>query len=102
MLEIDPIQQEFGRILALPALERQDEAGQRLDAYIKEHQSWAAFSIAQIHAFHGDADAAFDWLNRAFDQRDGSMSLIKTDSLLVSLYDDPRWPVMLEKMGLPR
>jgi len=102
MLEIDPIQQEFGRILALPALERQDEAGQRLDAYIKEHQSWAAFSIAQIYAFHGDAHAAFDWLNRAFDQRDGSMSLIKTDSLLVSLYDDPRWPVMLEKMGLPR
>jgi TolB-like protein/Tfp pilus assembly protein PilF len=99
MLEVDPIQQEFGRILALPALDRQDEAQQRLDAYIQEHQSWAAFSIAQMYAFHGESDSAFDWLNRAFDQRDGLMSLVKADILLVSLHDDPRWPGMLEKMG---
>jgi len=102
MLEVDPIQQEFGRILALPALDRQGEARQRLDAYIEEHQSWAAFSIAQMYAFHGDSDAAFEWLDRAFDQRDSSMSLVKADSLLVSLHDDPRWPGMMEKMGFPK
>jgi adenylate cyclase len=99
MLEVDPIQQEFGRILAMPALDRRDEAQQRLDVYIQEHQSWAAFSIAQMYAFHEDSDAAFDWLNRAIAQRDGSMSLVKEDILLASLHEDPRWSDILGKMG---
>jgi tetratricopeptide (TPR) repeat protein len=101
MLEIDPLQQELGRLLALPALGRPDEAQQRLDAYIEKNQSWAAFPIAQIYAFHGDADKAFTWLNRAYDQKDGSMSTLKASVLLQSLHDDPRWLEMLDKMNLP-
>ena len=101
MLEVDPIQQEIGRLLALPALGREDEAQQRLQAYIEENQNWAAFSIAQIYAFHGDTDAAFSWLNRAYEQKDGSLQIIKTNVLLASLHDDPRWIEILDKMNLP-
>ena len=102
MLEIDPLQQELGRILALPALGREDEAQQRLAAYIEKNQSWAAFPIAQMYAFHGDPDKAFSWLDRAYGQKDGSMSTLKASVLLQSLHDDPRWPEMLERMNLPR
>lgn len=102
MLEVDPLQQELGRLLALPALGREDEAQQRLNTYIEKNQSWAAFPIAQIYAFHGDPDRAFEWLNQAYDQKDSSLSRLKMDVLLTALHDDPRWSELLDKMGIPQ
>jgi adenylate cyclase len=100
-LEVDPLQQEFGRILALSSLERETEAAERLHAYIEENQSWAAFPIAGIYAWQGDVDTAFSWLETAIEQRDSSMTDILTQPLLTSLHDDPRWMGLLEQMGLP-
>jgi len=100
-LEVDPLQQEFGRILALSSLDRKDEAAGMLDAYIEENQSWAAFPIADIFAWQGDVDSAILWLERAIEQRDSSLTNIMTDPLLTTLHDDPRWTGLLEQMGLP-
>ena len=100
-LEVDPLQQEFGRILALSSLDRKDEAAAMLDAYIEKNKSWAAFPIADIYAWQGDVDSAFSWLQRAIEQRDSSLTNILTDPLLTSLHDDPRWLELLEQMDLP-
>ena len=101
-LEIDPQQQEIGRIHVLPALDRGDEASQRLEAFIEENQSWAAYPIAQIYAMRGQTDNAFLWLDRAYVQHDGYLADMLNDQLLISLHDDPRWPEFLNKMGFPR
>ena len=101
-LEIDPQQQEIGRIHVLPALDRGDEASQRLEAFIEENQSWAAYPIAQIYAMRGQTDNAFLWLDRAYVQHDGYLADMLNDQLLISLHDDPRWPEFLDKMGFPR
>ena len=100
-LEVDPLQQEFGRILALSSLDRKDEAAEKLDAYIEKNQSWAAFPIAGVYAWQGDVDKAISWLERAIEQRDSSMTDILTEPLLTSLHDDPRWMGLLEQMELP-
>jgi len=100
-LEVDPQQQEYGRILALSALGRSAEAGQRLQTFIEENQSWAAFLIATIHAWQGDPDAAFAWLDSAYQQRDGWMSGILKEPLFTPLHDDPRWVALVDRMGLP-
>lgn len=100
-LEVDSQQQEIGRILALPALGRKEEAQLRLDIFIQKNQSWAAYPIAGIYARHGDSEAAFAWLERAYQQRDSSMSVILSDPLLTSLHDDQRWADLLDRMGLP-
>ena len=47
-----------------------------------------------------EVDHAFEWLERAYDQRDPGLSEMKTDPLLRSLYADPRWDAFLRKMGL--
>ncbi|HEY5776822.1 MAG TPA: tetratricopeptide repeat protein [Xanthomonadales bacterium] len=100
-LEVDPQQQEIGRMLVLPALGREVEAQQKLDIFIQENQSWAAYPIATIYAWHGDSEAAFTWLERAYQQHDSLMSTIAFDPLLTSLHGDPRWAELLDRLGLP-
>jgi adenylate cyclase len=100
-LEVDPQQQEWGRILTLTALQRMDEAAQRLDAYILSNQSWAAYLIASVYAWQGDVDAAFVWLERAYQQHDAVIAELVGDPLLVGLHNDPRWLELLDKLGLP-
>ena len=100
-LEVDPQQQEFGRILALSALGKEAEAEQRLALFIEQHQSWAAFLIASIYAWQGDNDAAFHWLEQAFQQHSGLLSTIVLEPLLIPLHEDPRWGEFLDRMNLP-
>jgi serine/threonine protein kinase/Tfp pilus assembly protein PilF len=58
-----------------------------------------AFQIAEVHAFRGEADAAFEWLERAYLQRDTGLAETKNTPHLRSLHGDPRWGAFLRKMG---
>ena len=98
--ETDAFWQRYARILALSALERFDEADPLLDQMIQENAYEAAFQIAEIHAFRGDVDGAFEWLERAYEQRDGGMSEIIGNQFLADLEDDERWSSLLSRMGL--
>lgn len=57
--------------------------------------------IEEVYAFRGEADRAFEWLERVYVQRDSGLSLIKDDPLLKNLERDPRYAAFLKKMGLP-
>ena len=54
-----------------------------------------------MHAYRGEADSAFEWLERAYEQRDGGLADIKSDRFLRVLADDPRYKVFLRKLKLP-
>ena len=41
-----------------------------------------AYQIAAVYAFRGEADRAFEWLDRAYVQRDGGLTEMKGDPLL--------------------
>jgi TolB-like protein/cytochrome c-type biogenesis protein CcmH/NrfG len=56
--------------------------------------------IAEVHAFRGDIDEAFVWLDRAVRQRDNPVTFVKTDRLLAKLRGDPRYTTFLRKMNL--
>jgi len=77
------------------------EADDVLAQVIEEQQNDSAFQIAEIYAYRGETDKAFEWLERAYKQRDGGLSQTKGDPLLRSLEHDPRWPTFLTKMKLP-
>jgi hypothetical protein len=68
---------------------------------IAKYHADAAFQIAEVYAFRGEADRAFEWLERAYTQRDSELSLMKGDPLLKSLERDPRYAAFLKKMRLP-
>jgi serine/threonine-protein kinase len=86
--------------LAYYALGQKSDSDRTLAELISEYKTTAAFQIAEVYASRGDADAAFAWLDRAYDQRDGGLTFVKGDPLLANLEHDQRLVVFLKKMGL--
>ncbi len=60
----------------------------------------AAYQVAEVYAYRGDQDRAFEWLERARQQHDGGVISTKTDPFLANLHADPRWEAFLRKLGL--
>ena len=58
------------------------------------------YLIAEVYGFRGEADQAFLWLDRAYVAHSQLFCLLLTDNLLQRLHTDPRWPLLLEKLGL--
>ena len=76
------------------------EADAALAKLTKDFPETAAYQIAEVHAYRGDKDKAFEWLERARQQHDGGLPSLRKDPLLTNLYDDPRWNAFLRTMGL--
>jgi len=51
--------------------------------------------------FRNQSDEAFEWLDRAYAQRDSGLIGTKVDPLLKSLHNDPRYAAFLKKLDLP-
>jgi TolB-like protein/Tfp pilus assembly protein PilF len=60
------------------------------------------YEIASVHAYRGELDEAFAWLDRAMARRDQSLARIQRDPFMTNLYDDPRYEPLLEKLGQKR
>ena len=99
--EPDPVWRGCGLALAYYAAGKKSEADNVLSEYIKAYQKTDAFQIAEIYAYRREVDKAFEWLERAFKQRDGGLSQMKGDLLLRSLEHDLRYPTFLQRMKLP-
>ena len=56
--------------------------------------------MAGVYALAGDKDAAFAWLDKAIDARDGWIALIKVQPAYDNLRADPRFTKILERMNL--
>jgi tetratricopeptide (TPR) repeat protein len=81
-------------------LGRRAESDEVLRELIKKYAEEAAYQIAEVRAARGESDAAFEWLERAYAQRDGGVQEMKLSPRLRSLHGDPRWGAFLTKMGL--
>jgi TolB-like protein/Flp pilus assembly protein TadD len=57
--------------------------------------------IAMNYAQSGEIDAAFQWLDSAYKHRELDMWWIKVEPPFEPLHNDPRWQVMLDKVGFP-
>jgi len=91
----------YGHALAYQALGRKTESDAALAELVAKYHAVDAFQIAEVYAFLGEADRAFEWLERAYAQRDSGLSKMKGDPLLKSLERDPRYTAFLKKMRLP-
>lgn len=59
-------------------------------------------SFAKDFAILGDMDRAFEYLERAYHERDGELTWIQTEPAFDNLRSDPRYASLLHRMGLPQ
>jgi len=86
--------------VVLHSLGRHEEERPIRQKMIDEYSQTWAFGIVLAFSWHGDLDKAFEWLDVAFEQKDPYMTQLIFNPWLAPLHDDPRWEVILDKMGL--
>jgi len=79
---------------------RVPESDAALAELIESASETGAYQIAEVYGYRDDKDQAFEWLERAYRQRDAGLAALRADLLLKNLYDDPRWDAFLSKVGL--
>jgi tetratricopeptide (TPR) repeat protein len=60
-----------------------------------------SYGIAEVYAWRGEKDKAFEWAERAYAERDMGITWLKIDTYFRGLRGDPRYKVLLRKMNLP-
>jgi hypothetical protein len=86
--------------IAYYALGRKKESDAVLRESIAKYHTTDAYGIAVVYAFRNESDEAFEWLDRAYAQRDGGLIATKVDPLLKNLHNDPRYAAFLKKLNL--
>ncbi|MDX2472168.1 MAG: tetratricopeptide repeat protein, partial [Candidatus Krumholzibacteria bacterium] len=57
------------------------------------------YDVGSVYAYCGDADGAFEWLDKSVAAADGGAILILVDNLFTSVRSDPRWLPVLRQLG---
>jgi tetratricopeptide (TPR) repeat protein len=103
-VEIEQENNEPSRLIGLPmvyhALGRKAESKSALATLIGRFEKDWSYNIAQVYAFRGEADKAFEWLDKAVTYQDPGLSDIVRENLLDNVHSDPRWLPFLRKLGL--
>ena len=90
-----------GRVILAFASKRLPESNAALARLIDCCHAAAAVQIAQAYAYRGERNQAFEWLDRAYTQKDPGLVNVKSDPLFTSLRGDPRFSNLLRRMKLP-
>jgi serine/threonine-protein kinase len=67
---------------------------------IAKRQHVSPFTIALVHVGLGDADGAFDWLERSLGQREDALVSLRVNPRLDGLRGDPRFAKLLQRVGI--
>jgi serine/threonine protein kinase len=89
-----------GLSLVYSATGRREQSNAALHSLSDRFQLADAYGIAAVHAYRGEIDESFRWLEQAYQGHEYGMLGIKTDPLLRKLHSDPRFRALLSRMRL--
>ena len=89
--------------LALAYYARGDRAAAdaALAEMVANNRNLLAYQIAEVYAWRGETDKAFEWLQISYDNHDTGLLSLLIEPLIRGLRSDPRYKIMVEKVGLP-
>jgi tetratricopeptide (TPR) repeat protein len=96
--ESNPAWRVNGLPLGYHAAHRKADTDAALEELLR-NSNGAEFQVAEVYAYFGDSDRAFDWLSRAI-KSDPGIIWLRNDPLCVSLTHDPRHQAILKRMNL--
>jgi TolB-like protein/lipoprotein NlpI len=97
--ETSEVWKMIGLPMAFHALGRKTDSDAALTALIAKYEKDWSFNIAYVYAFRGEADEAFEWLDKAIEYGDPGLSDILGENLFDNIRSDPRWLPFLRKVG---
>ena len=79
------------------------EAQKCLDTLMVQHKEYPiSFFIALVYAGLNDKQNAINWLEKACDERSGSVRYLKMEPRLGNLRNEPRYAMLMKKVGLEK
>lgn len=90
--------------LAYGLADRKAEAKKVLDELLKLNESRYVTPAALVNVYIGlgDKDKAFEWLEKAYEERSNFVAYLKVFPILDPLRSDPRFNDLLRRVGLPQ
>ncbi len=97
--EASPAWRVIGMPMAYYATGQKAAAEAALGELIAQSETESAYNIAYLYALRGEADEAFDWLDKAVEYKDPGVAEIALEPLFTNLHSDPRWLPFLREIG---
>jgi TolB-like protein len=98
--ETNDIYRQIGQVDVLWALGRRSESSALLQSYEQHYADKQAVNIAASYVQRGDPDAAFRWLDRAYENREPELGIIRGLWDFRELHGDPRYQALLARLKL--
>lgn len=98
--EPSPMWRRTGLALVHHALGNRAASDAAFEELRKEDPVGIAYQFAEIHAFRGEIDLAFEWLERAEATNDSGLTDAITNPLMRTLHGDPRWEALVARLRL--
>jgi tetratricopeptide (TPR) repeat protein len=76
-------------------------ADSALRTFIEKDADQSAYQIAEVYALRNDSKATFEWLDRAWNNRDQGIQYLLFDPFILRYKYDPRFAAFCRKVGLP-
>ncbi len=89
----------YGLAAAHHSLGQTAESDAALAELIEKYGVHAAAKIACLFAYLGEADRAFEWLDKAVQYNDGGLAEVPVESTCENIRTDARWLPFLESIG---
>ena len=99
--ESSPSARRWALALAYAALGDRVRADAAVHALTESDADASAYFIAEVYALRRQPDEAFRWLDRAWDQREPSISGFLADPFFLRYREDPRYVAFCRTAGLP-
>jgi tetratricopeptide (TPR) repeat protein len=98
--EVLPGVRLVGLSMANHALGRKKESDAALKQAIQKYSKEVPFMIAYAYAYRGEADRAFEWLEKAAKYQDLFLVAVAGHPMLRKIHSDPRWLPFLRKQRM--
>ena len=94
------VYRDVGLVLAYTTLGREAEAQAVLQRLVNQEGEQNPVWVAEAYAWRDERDTAFEWLEKAFVQKDVGLAYLLGNTVFESLWDDTRWVALLQKLNL--
>ena len=101
-LEPNEPYRRFELAIAYYVRHEQAKADAALADLIDKDRNVLAYQVAEVYAWRGETDKAFEWLQISFDNHDTGLLSMRVDPLLRRLRPDSRFSELVKKIGLPK